>query len=503
MKELRRNMRLVGALVVAAFLTLSGWFALTVFEQGSIWASNSYNTRLTATGAQRGDITDRDGVALATTQDGERVYLENTAARRALAATVGDTAGMSGTGIEGYYSSQLLDISGSLVERLSALFNGTERKGSSVKLTVDAQLTAYISSIFPSGYRGAVCVLNYETGEILAMVSKPDYDPYDAAGEDVEDTAYLNRCLQGLYTPGSVFKIVTLAAALEHDPNVLGQTFVCSGEWAYEGGSIVCAGRTAHGTIDLETAFARSCNVTFGKLAYQLGLERLRETAEALGFNENFKFSDFALYNSQFPTEISNTSDLVWSGIGQGTVLVTADAHGDDHVGRGQRRRDDAAVVGRADRDGERHGDEVRLGAGVEAGDVGADRADHPAVYVHGGRIRHGDSRADQRRPRVRQDRLRRDQRRQDRGDQLLVHRLHRRRRAPLRDRRGRRAGRRRLAPRLRAGVGRPRRRDPDGRLTREGSIEAGGRPMRQPLLSSAGKARWVLRLEKRGGSDP
>ena len=95
MKELRRNMRLVGALVVAAFLTLSGWFALTVFEQGSIWASNSYNTRLTATGAQRGDITDRDGVALATTQDGERVYLENTAARRALAATVGDTAGMS------------------------------------------------------------------------------------------------------------------------------------------------------------------------------------------------------------------------------------------------------------------------------------------------------------------------------------------------------------------------------------------------------------------------
>ena len=323
MKELRRNMRLVGALVVAAFLTLSGWFALTVFEQGSIWASNSYNTRLTATGAQRGDITDRDGVALATTQDGERVYLENTAARRALAATVGDTAGMSGTGIEGYYSSQLLDISGSLIERLSALFNGTERKGSSVKLTVDAQLTAYISSIFPSGYRGAVCVLNYETGEILAMVSKPDYDPYDAAGEDVEDTAYLNRCLQGLYTPGSVFKIVTLAAALEHDPNVLSQTFVCSGEWAYEGGSIVCAGRTAHGTIDLETAFARSCNVTFGKLAYQLGLERLRETAEALGFNENFKFSDFALYNSQFPTEIGNTSDLVWSGIGQGTVLVT------------------------------------------------------------------------------------------------------------------------------------------------------------------------------------
>ena len=323
MKELRKNMRMVGALVVAAFVALSGWFALTVFEQGSSWASNSYNTRLAATGAQRGDITDRDGTTLATTVDGERAYLADPTARRALVATVGDTAGMSGTGIEGYYSAQLLDISGSLAERLGALFNGTQRKGSSVKLTVDAQLTAYIASIFPQGYRGAVCVLNYKTGEVLAMVSKPDYDPYDAGGEGVEDTAYLNRCLQGLYTPGSVFKIVTLAAALEHDPNVVNQTFICSGEWEYEGGRIVCAGHTAHGTVDLETAFAKSCNVTFGKLAYQLGLQRLRETAEAMGFNENFKFGDFALYNSQFPTEVSGMSDLVWSGIGQGTVLVT------------------------------------------------------------------------------------------------------------------------------------------------------------------------------------
>ena len=323
MKELRRNMRLVGMLVVVAFVGLSAWFALTVFEQGGIWASNSYNTRLNATGAQRGDVIDRDGVVLATSQDGQRVYLEDAAVRRSLAATVGDTAGMSGTGVEGFYSAQLLDISNSLLERLSALFNGAKRTGKSVELTIDAQLTAYISSIFPKGYRGAVCVLNYKTGEVLSMVSLPDYDPYQAGQEGVEDTAYLNRCLQGLYTPGSVFKIVTLASALESDPNVLGQTFICSGSWEYEGGSIVCAGRTAHGTIDLETAFKKSCNVTFGKLAYQLGLERLRSTAEKLGFNENFKLGDFAVYNSKFPTETKNMSELVWAGIGQGTVLVT------------------------------------------------------------------------------------------------------------------------------------------------------------------------------------
>lgn len=327
MKELRRNMRFVGWLVVLLFVGLSGWFAMTAFSQGSIWASNVYNTRLSSVNARRGDITDRDGTVLAhTNAEGEREYAENETARRALSQTVGDTAGMSGTGVETYYSSTLLDISTSLLDRLSELFNGAEHMGSSVQLTIDGPLQTYISSIFPDGYNGAVCVINYKTGEILAMVSEPTYDPYDLMARSdaqVQDTAYLNRCLQGLYTPGSIFKIVTLASALTNDPNVINQSFSCAGTWEYEGGRIVCAGNTAHGTVDLKTAFKKSCNVTFGKLAYQLGLERFRNTAELFGFNENFKFGDFVIYNSSFPTEMDNLSDLVWAGVGQGEVLVT------------------------------------------------------------------------------------------------------------------------------------------------------------------------------------
>lgn len=327
MKELRRNMRIVSVLVIAAFVVLCIGYALTAYTQGSQWASNSYNNRASAKNTVRGDITDRSGIVLATTNsDNERVYLENETARRALSQTVGDTQGMAGASVELFHSSTLMDISTSLAGRLSEIVSGAKHTGKSVQLTIDAQLQTYVSSIFPEGYDGAVCIYNYRTGEILTMVSKPDYDPNDILTRqdaEVEDTAFLNRCLQGLYTPGSVFKIITTASALENDPGIVNQTVSCSGIWEFDSTKINCIGNTAHGYIDLETAFAKSCNVTFGKIAYQLGEARLRETAERFGFNENFKFGDMIVYNSQFPSEMESDADLVWSGVGQSTVLVT------------------------------------------------------------------------------------------------------------------------------------------------------------------------------------
>ena len=327
MKELRRNMRIIGALTVIAFVVLCIGYALTVYTQGSQWASTSYNNRASAKNAIRGDITDRSGVVLATTDsEGNRVYLENEDARRALSQVVGDTRGMSGTSVETFHASTLMDISTSLTGRLSELVSGTKHTGRSLQLTIDARLQTYVSSIFPEGYDGAVCIYNYKTGEILTMVSLPDYDPNQILTRqdaEVEDTAFLNRCLQGLYTPGSVFKIVTSASALENDPGVASNTFSCSGIWEFDSTKINCISNTDHGSIDLRTAFAKSCNVTFGKLAYRLGEDNMRATAERFGFNENFKFGDFIIYNSQFPTEMENDADLVWSGVGQSTILTT------------------------------------------------------------------------------------------------------------------------------------------------------------------------------------
>jgi len=326
MKELRRNLRVVGTILVCMFVGLSFWYGATVYQQGSIWASNIYNTRLANKNLRRGDIFDRYGNTLATTaEDGSRVYLSNESDRRALSHIVGDTAGMSSTGVERYFASTLLDVSPSLADRLGELFTSPHRIGSSIRLTIDGPLTAYVASIFPEGYNGAVCVMNYKTGEILTMVSMPDYDPYALDDMDsIPDSAFLNRCLQGMYAPGSVFKLVTCASALTNLSSIENQVFSCASAWKYEGGSIVCgSGTITHGDMTLRSALAQSCNVTFGKIAYQLGFDRLGGTAEQFGFNFNFQFDDLTLYNSSFPTVSDNLSDLIWAGIGQSTVTVT------------------------------------------------------------------------------------------------------------------------------------------------------------------------------------
>ena len=146
MKELRRNMRVVGFLMLVFFIGAGVWYGFTVYTQGSVWASNVYNTRLSKTASLRGDITDRDGVVLASTgAEGERQYLQNETARRALSQTVGDNAGMSGTGIETFFSSELLDISTSLTDRLSELFNNAGHVGSS-SLSVNCNITVRANS---------------------------------------------------------------------------------------------------------------------------------------------------------------------------------------------------------------------------------------------------------------------------------------------------------------------------------------------------------------------
>ncbi len=326
MKELRRNMKIIGVIMLCLFIGVGSWFGYSAYVQGTRWMISGNNARLSSARKKvmMGSITDRSGVVLAyTDSDGSRCYASDKDVRRAVSQTVGDTMSMSGTGVETMHSGILLGFSGSIIDRTWQWLSGENTRGDDIRLTIDSELSAYISEEFPEGYRGAVTLINYKTGEVLAMVSKPDYDPYKVGGRDVEDTAYLNRCLQGRYAPGSVFKIVTMAAALENKTGVTNRIYTCEGSRTFGDVPVTCAGGNVHGDITMEEAFSSSCNVTFAALSYELGGTVMIQTAKAFGFNDNFKFQDLVLYESSYPEDIQTVAELAWSGVGQARVLVT------------------------------------------------------------------------------------------------------------------------------------------------------------------------------------
>ena len=136
---------------------------------------------------------------------------------------------------------------------------GTSAGGHKVYLTIDAGLNAAALDAL-NGRKGAVAVYNYRTGDVLCMVSSPTFDPADPPeirdGDSRYDGVYLNRVLSSTFAPGSVFKLVTTAAALENLDGALDRHFTCTGRLELDGGVITCP--YAHGEMDLYDALARS-----------------------------------------------------------------------------------------------------------------------------------------------------------------------------------------------------------------------------------------------------
>ena len=313
-------------LMTAAFALTIAYACYSVYFYGGRWVSNPQNPRITS-GKQSvimGSVTDRDGTVLAyTDEDGERRYNSSRETRMAVSQVVGDSAGLASTGVETFHAQYMLGFRASVLERIADALTGTPQRGDDLTLTISERLSRYISEIFPEDRRGAVVVLNYRTSEVLAMVSMPQFDPTDVddALSDEQAGALINRATQGLYPPGSVFKIVTMASALENLPDLDSFAFDCTGY--YPVGSYSVTEGSAHGVQTLTEAFVHSCNTTFAAISQDLGYARLGKTAQDMGFNENFLFGDMIDYNSSYPIDDLSAEDLAWSSIGQGRVLAT------------------------------------------------------------------------------------------------------------------------------------------------------------------------------------
>ena len=325
MKETRACMRLIALVFTALVVVVAAAFVITISVSGERWINRAYNTRLTDAKKTtiQGTIFDQSGVVLAASNaPAERHYIADTALRRALSHVLGDQKNMSQTGVENFHTSTLLGFTSTKTGYTLQKLAGYDPVGNNIVLTVNAELCKYMASVFPSGKRGAAVVTNYKTGAILGTVSLPDFDPANMDAQ-VQDTAYYDRVLQTRYAPGSTFKIVTLTSALENLEGAANEEYHCQGIWNYADHSLKCAGGTVHGDMSLSTAFARSCNIAFGSLAFRVGAPALKATAEKFGFNYDFSFSDVILYESHCLNGKTGAGDVIQAGIGQGTTEVT------------------------------------------------------------------------------------------------------------------------------------------------------------------------------------
>ncbi len=167
-------------------------------------------------------------------------------------------------------------------------------------------------------YRGTVAVYNYKTGEILCAVSTPTFDPADPPATAI-DGMYFNRFLQGLYTPGSIFKIVTLAAALETLPEAQSMYLTCKGSYDVGGRVVTC--ERAHGQQDLQTAFRNSCNCAFAHLSGLLGSDVIKQYADRFGLTDKLTLDGLNTATGHFDAARDDFS-VALSAIGQYTDQV-------------------------------------------------------------------------------------------------------------------------------------------------------------------------------------
>lgn len=325
MREMRFSIRVLSAVLAALVVIVMFAFWLTIEINGQRWINRANNTRLADARKTtvQGTLTDSAGIVLSeSSAPGERHYIDDESVRRALSHFIGDQKNQSETGVENFHATTLLGISNTQNDHMLQVLTGQAPVGNDIELTLSSELSEYIAQVFPAWKSGAAVVINYKTGAILGAASLPDFDPADMS-LPVQDTAYYNRVLQMRYAPGSVFKIITLASALENLPNVRQEEFSCSGIWNYSEYALRCAGGSAHGEMSLSQAFAKSCNVTFGQLAYRIGAKNLKATAENFGFNYNFSFEDLILYESGCLRESTQATEVIQTGIGQGTTEVT------------------------------------------------------------------------------------------------------------------------------------------------------------------------------------
>lgn len=264
-----------------------------------------------------GTITDRTGTVLMDITDG-RTYASDETTRKSTLHWLGDRKGYISAGAVSHYAAEMVGF-----DLVNGVYDASGT-GGQAELTLSAQVQNTALKAL-EGRKGTVAVYNYKTGEILCAVTSPTYDPDNVPDIEADTSGsyegvYLNRFLQSTYIPGSIFKVVTTAVALETVEGIEEQRFTCSGIREYGTEKVSC--ESVHGTQTLRMALANSCNCAFSQIAELIGKETMVEYIEKFGIMDSLSFDGVTTAEGNYDVSQAAPVSFAWSCIGQYTDQI-------------------------------------------------------------------------------------------------------------------------------------------------------------------------------------
>lgn len=328
-KSRNRKMTLVLAILIVMLLVVALYLVYFQLFKRNFYADHSYNARnwIDETQILRGSIRDRNGEVLSYTQkdeEGNSYRINNY--NYIYSSIVGYTSDQYGkSGIEQSYNKELLDLptDSDFVSKLEDMYHKSDR-GRDVYLTIDSDIQSFMYQLL-EGYKGAIVVLDPSNGDVLSMVSRPTFN-VNQVDEDwnnlvnSEDSLLINRATQGLYTPGSTFKVLSSIALLEKGVDL---DYDDKGTTVIDGYEITNLYGRVNGEISLREALIYSSNTYFSDKSLLLDNADLLNVTNDFYLGKAYDF-DISRNLSRIPFNKNiNKLDKAVASFGQGTTLVT------------------------------------------------------------------------------------------------------------------------------------------------------------------------------------
>lgn len=305
------------SVVIVVFLLCATVFINDYRKGAHIWVVHPSNRNIYNDGelTVAGSVYSSDGIRLLQSDNNGLTYADSANIRQATLHVIGDRDDNIASGVLSSQKNKLIGYN-----LLNGVYNSMNTNNK-IDLTIHAELSSFAYQAL-GNHNGAVGIYNYETGEILTMVSKPSFDPYNVPDitQDRYEGVYINRVMNGLYVPGSIMKVVTAYAAIENINDIYQQTFSCNGGMWVDGEWISCNG--VHGNQNFGQALANSCNVAFAEISLQLGTELLNSYAKKAGIQTSYRIDGVNSSAGRFDVTNAARVNLAWAGIGQYTTMV-------------------------------------------------------------------------------------------------------------------------------------------------------------------------------------